>query len=353
MVFDERPSPARVSAAAAAELPRAVLLALIVAYIVSGLFGRDPWQEDDATGFGIMWSMAHGRRLAAAVDRRRAGRRPTGRWPSGSARAVDRAASAALVGDRRRGAPAVDRSGSSSPPEPSGTRRCAWPGASEAQPVAFAFGGEASARDYGRMLADVAVLLALGTIGPVVTAARDDQPNRPRLRLACLRASTDWRCRSSGRWPARSSPALALGLLVLTRGAQPALLAAWRPRRAGRLRGRRGRQAMRGDRADAARRDGRRRRMDARRGARARRSRERLSAGMDRRQRAGLRRADRRERSAGWRAALSWYAWPLWPLAAWALYAWRHGLRRPHIAIGGALVAAGLARPASRRACRT
>jgi len=32
MVFDERPSPARVSAAAAAKLPRAVLLALIVAY---------------------------------------------------------------------------------------------------------------------------------------------------------------------------------------------------------------------------------------------------------------------------------------------------------------------------------
>jgi len=35
----------------------------------------------------------------------------------------------------------------------------------EAQPVAFAFGGEANARDYGRMLADISVLLFLGTIG--------------------------------------------------------------------------------------------------------------------------------------------------------------------------------------------
>ena len=42
MVFDERPSPARVSAAAAAKLPRAALLALIVAYIVLGILALRP-----------------------------------------------------------------------------------------------------------------------------------------------------------------------------------------------------------------------------------------------------------------------------------------------------------------------
>jgi hypothetical protein len=37
--------------------------------------------------------------------------------------------------------------------------------------------------------------------------------------------------------------------------------------------------------------------------------------------------------------ALPWQTWPLWPLAAWAVYAWRHSLRRPHIAFGSLLLA--------------
>jgi 4-amino-4-deoxy-L-arabinose transferase-like glycosyltransferase len=37
--------------------------------------------------------------------------------------------------------------------------------------------------------------------------------------------------------------------------------------------------------------------------------------------------------------ALPWYTWPLWPLAGWALYAWRHGLKRPHIALPALLLA--------------
>ncbi|MGE5158317.1 MAG: hypothetical protein ACM3OF_09215, partial [Gemmatimonas sp.] len=60
MVFDTRPSPARVSAAAAAPFPRIALLALLFVFIVSGLFGRDPWYQEDAAGFGVMWTMAHG-----------------------------------------------------------------------------------------------------------------------------------------------------------------------------------------------------------------------------------------------------------------------------------------------------
>jgi len=30
---------------------------------------------------------------------------------------------------------------------------------------------------------------------------------------------------------------------------------------------------------------------------------------------------------------LPWTTWPLWPFAAWTLYAWRHGLTRPHVLI--------------------
>jgi hypothetical protein len=35
-----------------------------------------------------------------------------------------------------------------------------------------------------------------------------------------------------------------------------------------------------------------------------------------------------------------WYAWPLWPFAAWAVYSWRHGLRAEHVALPLAWLAA-------------
>ena len=41
MSFAVRPSPARISEAAAVALPRPLLFALLIVYIVAGLFGRD------------------------------------------------------------------------------------------------------------------------------------------------------------------------------------------------------------------------------------------------------------------------------------------------------------------------
>jgi hypothetical protein len=39
---------------------------------------------------------------------------------------------------------------------------------------------------------------------------------------------------------------------------------------------------------------------------------------------------------------VGWYAWPLWPFALWTIYAWRHFLRRPHIALPLLFGAAGM-----------
>src|SRR3569623_1868840 len=36
------------------------MLALCMLYILPGLIRRDLWKSEDAAGFGIMWSMAHG-----------------------------------------------------------------------------------------------------------------------------------------------------------------------------------------------------------------------------------------------------------------------------------------------------
>lgn len=44
----------------AVKLPRLGLLALCLLYVVPGLVGRDPWRHDDAAGFGIALTMARG-----------------------------------------------------------------------------------------------------------------------------------------------------------------------------------------------------------------------------------------------------------------------------------------------------
>ena len=46
------PNPALVSQREAAPLPRLALLILSAAYVLPGLFGRDPWKSADITAFG-------------------------------------------------------------------------------------------------------------------------------------------------------------------------------------------------------------------------------------------------------------------------------------------------------------
>ncbi len=58
--------PFLVTALQAAKLPRWLLLLLCALYVVPGLVGRDPWRSEDAAGFGIAWTMA--RAPAGAVD---------------------------------------------------------------------------------------------------------------------------------------------------------------------------------------------------------------------------------------------------------------------------------------------
>ncbi len=52
--------PVRLPASATITLPRWGLISLCLLYILPGIFGRDPWKTDDAAGFGIMWTMANG-----------------------------------------------------------------------------------------------------------------------------------------------------------------------------------------------------------------------------------------------------------------------------------------------------
>ena len=50
----------RLTASATSALPRWLLLTICIVYASFGLFGRDPWKNEDAAGFGVMWTMANG-----------------------------------------------------------------------------------------------------------------------------------------------------------------------------------------------------------------------------------------------------------------------------------------------------
>ena len=55
------PNPALVTQRAAQRLPRLALLLFCAAYVMPGVFGRDPWKNADVAAFGHMAAIAEGR----------------------------------------------------------------------------------------------------------------------------------------------------------------------------------------------------------------------------------------------------------------------------------------------------
>ena len=156
--------PVRLPAAATLALPRWGLLLLALLYILPGLIGRDPWKNDDAASFGIMWTMAHGALqdwlLPNIVGQTVLEDGPLAFWIGalciklfGGLLGDAMAARLANIGYFMLGATslwyATYRLG----------RR------PEAQPMQLAFGGQPEPRDFGRMLADGALLIYLGCLG--------------------------------------------------------------------------------------------------------------------------------------------------------------------------------------------
>ena len=138
--------------------------------MLPGLFGRDPWKNADITAFGYIVNIAQGRTLVARADRRRhPGRRraaavldrrrlheavePLARSGLRRARAVRAAARARARAD-------LVRDLSPRPPE-------------AAQPLPFAFGGEAAPVDYARAIADGALLALIASLA-AAARPRDD-----------------------------------------------------------------------------------------------------------------------------------------------------------------------------------
>lgn len=329
MSFDTRLSPARVSVAAATQLPRWALFTLLVAYIAAGLFGRDPWLPEDAAGFGIIVTMAHGSVadwwLPNIAGEWLAEEGPLPFWVG----AVFVRLLGPLLGD------AQAARLSSALWFALGTTAL-WYASyrlarrTEAQPVTFAFGGEAAPRDYGRMLADIAVLLLLGTIGIVL---RMHETTAETAAIALVGSALFGLVLALDA-PVRGAviAGVSIGALGLSRGPWPAawlLLAAltvvWLV-----LKDARGRPA-------AA-------LLAASLGVvlvwplGALTTPEALRSDYfgQWRHLAGESLGLARLTDLAWIGRnVAWYTWPLWPLAAWTAYAWRHALRLPHIAVPG------------------
>lgn len=144
-----------------------VLLTLIYAF--TGLFGRDPWKNEDAEGFGVMWTLAHGQ-WADWVFPHLAGRTdlagpPLPYWLG----ALMIKLFGGLIGQANAARIIVAICFIA-------TAAAIWYATyllgrrSEVQPMQFAFGGQPSHKEYGKTLADGALLIFLACIGLAIRA---------------------------------------------------------------------------------------------------------------------------------------------------------------------------------------
>src|SRR5690606_5972745 len=161
--------PVRLPAAATIALPRWGIVALSLLYILPGLIRRDPWKAEDAAGFGIMWTMAHGGLqdwLAPhIVGMPMPAEGPLAFWIGavfiwlfGWLLDDALASRLSIIAFFAIGAASVWHAAFRLGRRP------------EAQPLRLAFGGQPTPDDYGRTLADGALLIYLASLGLLLQA---------------------------------------------------------------------------------------------------------------------------------------------------------------------------------------
>jgi hypothetical protein len=190
-------------------MPRLALLLLCAAYVLPGMFARDPWRNADITAFGYMLSLAEGRSP----------------WLSPSLGGI--AADAALL-PYWIGAvfikllsPWLDPAIAARLPFAALlalTLAVTWYAGyrlartEAAQPVTFAFGGQAEPVDYARAVADAAVLALIASLG-LLQLGHETTPELAQLFAVGL---TMWAMAAAPYrvWPARLGIIAALALLA-------------------------------------------------------------------------------------------------------------------------------------------
>jgi hypothetical protein len=158
-----QPTPAIVAQNAVRRLPRLALLLFCVAYVLPGFIGREPWKNADIAAFGYMSEMASG--ATSWLSPRLLGQAPEfdGLLPYWLGAGAMRLAPAWIAPDFAARLPFVLLL--------TLTLLGTWYGvyslarSPQAQPVAFAFGGEAEPKDYARAIADGGLLALIASLG--------------------------------------------------------------------------------------------------------------------------------------------------------------------------------------------
>ncbi|WP_077033824.1 hypothetical protein [Pelomonas sp. KK5] len=302
------PTPAIVAERGAQRLPRWALLAFCAAYVLPGLFGRDPWRNADLSAFGFMASIAQGHASwwQPAIAGIPAEGAPLPYW-------IGALAIKAL--------PFLDAAFAARLPYAVALALVlilAWYSSfhlartEAAQPVAFAFGGEAHSIDYARALADGALLAMIATLG-LLRLGHETTPELLQLLAITLylygMAAAPFRA-GKARWAllvslpmlgASGAPAVALALTVI--GAwlcrrssyEEVRVLAWWLLGAGLLTA--------------------------------------LSATAFKGWAWRVRLDDGIALPTEMLALIGWFCWPVWPLALWTLWRWRSHWQRRHILV--------------------
>jgi len=323
-----QPTPAIVTQSAVRRLPRIALVLFCIAYVLPGFLGREPWKNADVSAFGVMLEMAAGHSgwwspqvLGVVVEESG----PLPYWlgaifikllPFFSAEFAVRVPFALLLGL---------------------TLVCTWytvyhlARQPAAQPVAFAFGGEAKPADYARALADAGLLALMASLG-LAQLSHETTPDLARLALvALLLLSASRMSRAGHRQPLRSATLWGLAVVSLVFSGAPwiattlglgLLVILWGSRR----------QAPEPDSDWLA--------------NEAPSQRDPLAwsavllvlivgasalGGLV--PAPSLQTALSQVEWQSWGKLVVWFTWPAWPLVLWTLWRWRRQLLRPHVAL--------------------
>jgi hypothetical protein len=164
--LNAQPTPAIVAQSAVRRLPRLALLLLCAAYLMPGLLGRGPWKSADITSYGYMAALARSTEgLARWLDPLLLGLRPDppALLPYWIGAAAIKIAPSWVHPDLAvRIAFALLLWGAFTATWYAVYHLARTP---NAQPVAFAFGGEAQPTDYARAIADGALLALIACLG--------------------------------------------------------------------------------------------------------------------------------------------------------------------------------------------
>ena len=314
------PNPALVSQREAQRLPRVALLLFGAAYVLPGLFGRDPWKSADITAFGYMLNIAQGRApwLAPTVGGLPAEAVLLPYWLGASfiqllTPWVDPAIAARIPFALLLVLTLVLTWYS--------TFHLARTEA--AQPLPFAFGGEANPQDYARAIADGALLALMASLG-LLQLGHETTPELAQLASCALFV-----------YALAASPFLTFQSRLAVLAALPALAASGAPSIA---------LALGGIGALICHRSGYE---PARRFVPWIVAGSLLSALVASALgawawRVGL--PDLLLRGRAWELLrlLFWFTWPAWPLAVWTVWRWRGHLSDRHISIPLGCVAVSL-----------